>query len=161
MSLGFRTQSLEVVSSTKMQVSHQDVGSSNKTFLGFTPRFIRLTIGFSYFIYFILSMTASVLVITDDNMTNMLFAYYTIIGTVCLHVFFIGFGILFVSFYEPYPVKPKVAYMYSDYANCVALGLCIATIYNPKIEIALVGNAILMVAQLLCFRKTYYLISKP
>ena len=56
-------------------------------------------------------MTASVLVITDDNMTNMLFAYYTIIGTVCLHVFFIGLA-YYCIVYEPYPVKPKVAYVF-------------------------------------------------
>ena len=52
MSSGFRTQSLEVVSSIKMQVSHKDV-EVQKTFLG-SSRFIRLIHWVSYFIYFIL-----------------------------------------------------------------------------------------------------------
>ena len=161
MSLGFtNTESIRRPKASPPEIS-LDVPSTERSVWGVGQRTIRMIIGLSYRLYFLLATSAIVWLGVEPSADSLTFAYMTAISISSLHFFFMWVGIAFISFYETYPVAPVSLYLYSDLFTAASLGACVATlsIDQKSDAVAYVANGVLVVSQMLCMRKTKQLLS--
>lgn len=126
-----------------------------ETFWGISKNVVVTTIGASYVLYFVICAVALVLVCMGHAL---LFPYIAVLSITSLHFAFLLFGELFVSFYTPYPIDPMVIYRFADFAMAAAWGATLVTFPNKNRHVAAVANAIVIIGQLFCFRKTFKLL---
>ncbi len=121
-----------------------------------------LTVGAAYFGYFAAAAASLVCLATaPDAQWPVDFAAITVFVTSGLHFGLTAFGFAVIPEYDAYPVGYTWAYLFSDLFQSGALGAAIATrALDPSHRPALVAACIVtMCAQILCFYKTYTLVT--
>ena len=121
-----------------------------------------LTIGVTYGGYFVASLASLIAMATTPNeQWPKDFAAITIFVTSGLHFGLTAFGFAAVPEYEAHTVWPEWAFLFADYFQAGALGAMI-TSYSLARDAAstpIVACVVTMLAQLLCFYKTYSLVT--
>jgi len=121
-----------------------------------------LAVGAVYAAYFATSVAALVTLVTAPSAQwSVDFAAYTVFTTSGLHFLLTALGYLLTDGYEPHPVEPLWAFLFADYVQAGALGATLGCYtIEPSNRVApVVGTVVTMSAQLLCFYKTYRLVT--
>ena len=128
--------------------------------LPFVPQAIG--IGITYGGYFATSLAALIcMTAISDQQWPIDFAVYTIFVTSGLHFGLTASGFAFLEQYDHLPVQPTWAFLFADYLMAGALGAAISayTIEPSNRVAAYVATSVTMATQMLCFYKTYSLVS--
>jgi hypothetical protein len=131
--------------------------SAPTTFIGIPRRVVTTIITLSYASYLLAASVALAWLAREETTRSLDYAYVTATYLPVLHFVFSGVGILAVPFYMPYPTSLAPVLLYSDYTLAGALGATLATSHAQKASVAVASNAIVLINQVLCLRKSYLL----
>tara|TARA_B110000046_G_C13009346_1_gene405957 strand:- start:1071 stop:1541 length:471 start_codon:yes stop_codon:yes gene_type:complete len=122
-----------------------------------------IAIGVTYGGYFVASLAALVCMaaVPVDEQWPLDFAMYTVFVTSGLHFVLTALGFAVMDGYEAHPVDPVWAFLFADYLQAGALGAAVASYALEPTErsAAYAATGVTMAAQLLCFYKTYSLVT--
>ena len=128
--------------------------------IGFVP--VTLTVGAAYVGYFVASTMALVsMAVAPNEQWTVDFAAYTVFVTSDLHFILTATGYAFIKDYEHAPVDPVWLFLFADYIQAGALGATFGCylLDNTNRTAPIVGNVVTMLTQLICFWKTYSLVT--
>lgn len=132
-----------------------EMGASGYKRTKFGDRVILISL--FYIGYFVAALVALLWLLMYPKSDDMLsYAYWVVVITSAAHFGFMMFGFLSMRNYEPHPVWPKVLFLFSDYLMAAAVG---GTIVGGEMDaknrtVAILGNAIVLITQIVCAWKT-------